>query len=480
MPDPRDPLDDWLAARVEPLPPPPGTFDRIRRQARRKKAGRALMSGAGAAIVIAAALAAPGIVSSLRGQSAGQSRPTAQGTGAFLHSPRGGKAGPNSKSSSPIRPSASTLSNGRGNPPPDFRPTSVTFVGPHTGAIIGQAGPPCATRYCTSLAGTSDYGGSWYGVNAPLTGAPDGSTGVGQIRFLNFHDGWAFGPALWVTHNGGATWVSEDTSGQRVIDLETAGNRAFALLATCTGTGAQYASGCTDVSLYSSPSGSDQWTPVPGPTAGLNALPAQAQPFPASLVLTASVGYLLAPSGELLSGPLTGSAWTVASPAVPCQPGPPGSAGHPVAALPTGLLPGALLAADSAGLVLVCAGETGAAPAGSSQSSSVYVSSDGGTQWSAAGAPPAAGNALALAAQPGGLLLLATDAGIYRSGNGGGSWQLAQGSPAGAASGQSGFSYVGMTSMRSGVALPADPGLHEVFTSSDGGLTWQADPVTGQ
>src|SRR5262249_37130628 len=163
-----------------------------------------------------------------------------------------------------------------------------------------------------------------------------------------------------------------------------------ALLATCTGTGAQYASGCTDVSLYSSPSGSDQWAPVPGPTAGLSALPAQAQPFPASLVLTASVGYLLAPSGELLRGPLTGSAWPVASPAVPCQPGPPGSAGQAVAALPAGQLPGALLAADSAGLVLVCADVAGAAPVSSSQSSSVYVSSDGGTQWSAAGTPPSA------------------------------------------------------------------------------------------
>lgn len=475
MPDPRDPVDDWLDLRVEPLPPPPGTFERIRRRARRKKAGRALMSGAGAAIVIAAALAAPGIVSSLRGQSAGQSRPTAQGTGAFLHTPRHGKAGPNSRSSSPLRPSASTLSNGFGSPPSNFRPTSVTFVGPHTGAIIGQAGPPCASRFCTSLAGTSNYGASWYGVNAPLAGPPDGGTGVGQIRFLNFHDGWAFGPALWVTHNGGATWVSENTSGLRVIDLETAGNRAFALLATCTGTGAQYASGCTDVSLYSSPAGSDQWAPVPGPTASLSGLPAQSQPFPASLVLTANRGYLLAPSGELLSGPLTGSAWTVATPAVPCQPGPSGSGGQPAAALPSGQLPAALLAADSAGLVLVCAGVT---QASTSQSQSVFVSSDGGTQWSAAGTTPAAGNALALAAQPGGLLLLATDAGIYRSGNGGDSWQLAQGSPAGAASGQNGFSYAGMTSTQNGVALPADPGLHEVFTSHDGGLTWQADPVT--
>jgi photosystem II stability/assembly factor-like uncharacterized protein len=85
---------------------------------------------------------------------------------------------------------------------------------------------------------------------------------------------------------------------------------------------------------------------------------------------------------------------------------------------------------------------------------------------------------MSLAAQPGGLLLLATDAGIYRSGNGGSTWQQAQASPAGAAITEPGFSYVGMTSLSSGVALPADPGLHEVFITSDGGSTWQPQPVS--
>lgn len=480
MHDPRDPVDTWLDVRVEPLAPPPGTFERIRTQARRRKRGRVLMSAAGAAIVVVAGVVAPGIASSLHGQSAGLSRPSPRGTGAVLHNPRAGKGGPNS-SSSPIQPSPSTLSAGHGNAPSNFRPTSVTFIGPHTGAVIGQAGTPghCATSDCTSLAGTSNYGVSWYGVNAPVVGAPDGSTGVGQIRFLNINDGWAFGPALWVTHNGGGSWAPENTFGLRVIDLETAGNRAFALLAACTGSGPQYAADCTNVSLYSSPAGSDQWAPVPGPTASLSAVPADSQPFSASLVLTAGRGYLLAPSGELLSGPLTGSAWTVASPAVPCPPGPLGSAGQAAAALPSDELPAALLAADSGGLVLVCAGVMEAAPAGSSQSKTVFVSSDGGMQFTAVGTPPAAGNALALATQPGGLVLLATDAGIYRSSDGGKTWQLAQGSPAGAVPGQPGFSYVGMTSARSGVALPADPGLHQVFTTSDGGVTWRSDQVSG-
>jgi hypothetical protein len=35
-----------------------------------------------------------------------------------------------------------------------------------------------------------------------------------------------------------------------------------------------------------------------------------------------------------------------------------------------------------------------------------------------------------------------------------------------------------MTSNTHGVALPADPGLHEVFITTDGGLTWQPHPVS--
>ena len=45
MPDRRDDLDSWLDERVDPLPPPPGTFELIKRRARRRKYGR-LAAGA--------------------------------------------------------------------------------------------------------------------------------------------------------------------------------------------------------------------------------------------------------------------------------------------------------------------------------------------------------------------------------------------------------------------------------------------------
>jgi hypothetical protein len=483
MSDPDDRIDAWLNAEVEPLAPPPGTYERIRRRAHRRKLRRATLSAAGAAIVIAAAAVAPGIASTLLHPGSGRpGRPVAEGTPAPPSRPAvtgSGSGGVNSESSSPVPILGSSLSTTTsGAPvPANFRPTSVTFIGA-IGAVIGQAGTAgrCATKYCTSLAGTSDYGRSWYGVSAPLAGPPRGARGVSQLRFLNLNDGWAFGPQLWVTHDGGASWAQEPTQGMRVTDLETAGDRAFALFARCTGSGADYGASCSSFALYTSLAGTDQWRPVPGPAGSGLQLPqaAAGQAAAASLVLTGGPaggqGYLVAPSGELLSGPLTGAAWTVASTALPCAPGAPGPSGQPV---------GALLAADSNLLALVCTSATN--PTSDTQAKVIDVSSDGGAHWSRAGTGLPGGIAASVAIQAqDNLVLLATDAGLYRSGDGGSAWQLAQASPAGAAAGEPGFSYVGMTSLTNGVALPADPGLHEVFITTDGGSTWLPQAVSGR
>lgn len=477
MGNPRDRIDDWLNADVEPLSPPPGTFGQIRQRARRRKISRAVMSAAGIVVVIAAAVTVPQIASTLQSHGSKPGQAVAAGTPpASVRPTITGKSGgsPNSRSSSEVAPSGSALSaTGSGSlVPPNFRPTSVTFVGLTIGAVIGQAGTRghCATAYCTSLAGTSDYGTNWYGVSAPLTGAPDGSSGVGQIRFLNTSDGWAFGPQLWATTDGGATWTREDTHGMRVTDLETVGGRAFALFATCTGSGAAYAAHCTAFSLYTSVAGSGQWRPVPGPVSGLVSQ-AGAQGASASLVLTGGPtsgrGYLLAPSGELLSGPLTGAAWSMASEQEQCLPGTPGPDGQPT---------GALLAADSAELLLVCTSATDSTTG--SQTKSVIESSDNGATWSAAQSADVNGVATSVAIQGAGLVVLATNAGIYLSTDGGGTWQLAQASPAGAAPGEGGFRYVGMTSALEGVALPADADLHEVFITTDGGRAWKTHAVS--
>src|SRR6267154_926704 len=165
MADRHDDVDAWLSQRIEPLPPPPGTFELIKRRARRRRFRKLAITAGSAAVIVAAA-------------AASSARP----------------AGP-------------------GPVPGNFRPTSVTFVGPRTGWVIGQALTPghCASQFCTSVARTDDAGKTWTGVPAPMAGAADGALGLSQIRFLNTKDGWAYGPQLYATHTSGRTWAQVGT-----------------------------------------------------------------------------------------------------------------------------------------------------------------------------------------------------------------------------------------------------------------------------
>jgi hypothetical protein len=486
--DQGDKIDSWLHAEVEPLPPRPGAFERISGRARRRKAGRALISAAGVIVVAAAAVTLPRAAAAILHNGSGPGPgPVAAGrphpASSPAATPHRRAAGPGrlaSQSATTAPLGFSSLSPaGSGQPvPANFQPTSVTFIGTKMGAVIGQAGTPghCATQYCTSLAGTSDYGGSWYGVSAPQTGPPSGGTGVSQLRFLNADDGWAYGPSLWVTHDGGGHWTQEQTHGLQVTDLETAGARAFALFASCTGAGAEYGTNCNNYSLYSSAADSDQWQAVPGPVHDLTPHPL-AEPEGAALVLAGDTGYLLAPSSALYAGPLTGAAWHRATASTGCFVGAPNANGQST---------GALLAAGTSQLFELCATATqddnrpgDGGPRGTGKElKALAASADGGQTWHPVGPAPAPGVATSLAAAQGNLVVLATTAGLYVSGDGGGSWTRSQASPPGAAAGQAGFSYVGLTDQQQGVAIPADPLLHEVYITSDGGASWRPSAVS--
>ena len=62
MADRRDDLDSWLDGRIEPLPPPPGTFDLIKKRARRRKYRRLAVGAGAAAVIVAAAVTVPQMV----------------------------------------------------------------------------------------------------------------------------------------------------------------------------------------------------------------------------------------------------------------------------------------------------------------------------------------------------------------------------------------------------------------------------------
>ena len=135
MADRRDDLDSWLDGRIEPLPPPPGTFGLIKRRARRRKYRRLAITAGAAAVIVAAAVTVPQVVNlavlnpaTATGVANGHSSPAASAI----------SAGP-----------SSTLPSAAASPAPapvpaHFEPTSATFIGTDTGWVIGRPGRPAS------------------------------------------------------------------------------------------------------------------------------------------------------------------------------------------------------------------------------------------------------------------------------------------------------------------------------------------------
>jgi hypothetical protein len=465
--DERDPLDRWLDEQVRPLPPPAGTFELITRRARRRRIRKAVITVTSAAAVAAAvAVAVPAGLSlqtsptSVNARYAAGSSATSSGT----ESLETAGAHATIKATAPAARASATASAAAeptGPVPANFDPVSVTFVSASTGWVIGQAGTPgrCANAtnpdICTSIARTDDAGKTWAGSPAPSTTGPDGASGVSGIRFLDGVNGWAFGPELWVTHDEAKTWTKINTNGARVTDLETVGDRAYALFATCgrnTVSSLGFAYPCTSYTLMTSLAGSDTWTPVGSATSGLTN---DGDDTSAVIALYGSTGYLVAPDGAVYSGPLGGSWQKVSTPGT-CTPGMPATDGLSSRV--------AIALASSTKVALAC--EAG----GPDQSPAVWRSDDSGVTWTAAGWPSGTtGAPTSLAATSTGALVLATSKGIWVLD--GQSWIAANVTGSGAPSG--GFTYVGMTTAGQGVALPGDTGLHEVYMTFDGGRTWQ-------
>jgi len=464
MPDRHDDVDAWLNRRIEPLPPPPGTFELIKRRARRRKYRKLAITAGSAAVIVAAAVTVPQVVN----LPVLNPKPAAAPAGAQSRS-----TVPSASSSASGNASAAASSAVPAGPAPvpgNFRPTSVTFVGTRTGWVIGQALTPghCASQFCTSVAVTRDAGKNWSGVPAPMAGPADGASGLSQIRFLDLTNGWAYGPQLYATHTSGRTWARVDTDGLRVTALETVGDRVFAVWASCTGDGPAYAVNCTRFTLYSASAAGGTWAPVGASTTGLtNGAASEA----AQLVLTGSRGYLVAPGGELYSGPVDGSGpWTrVSSLVASCPVGPARGNGQP-----TGALLGAVNTSD---LILACvSASSGTSPSVSTQQKFVYASKNGGMTWEQTITAPAAGVAFGLAASPKESVMLATDQGIDLLPAGQTSWRTANlrgGAPA------DGFRYIGMTTDDQGIALPADPSAGTIWFTFDGGQTWKASRLNG-
>jgi hypothetical protein len=352
--------------------------------------------------------------------------------------------------------------------PAGFVATSVTFVSANQGFVLGASPCPGSTTDttgpaapCASLAATDDGGRTWVHRPAPpvtlssvdqsgdADGQGGGPDGVSRIRFGDAQNGWAFGPVLWATHDGGDTW-NQIGLGGAVTDLASAAGVTYALVAHCD------AGPCGQGStLYRTDAGTDDWQSVEGvtltSTGGTISLHDQAAWI---------VGESDGPGQNLLSASADGSTWTT-------RPDLCGAEASLIGVAPVTTVDLFVLCADS--------------PGAGSESKRVLRSSDGGLSAQAVPTMPSpSGITYAIAAADAEVVVVSATSGaswIYRTGDAGATWAAALT----ADDDRLGLSELGFTTADQGVVIrgrldDVDASGTELLMTHDAGRTWA--PVT--
>jgi hypothetical protein len=150
--------------------------------------------------------------------------------------------------------------------PATFKAASITWRTAQRGWVLGSA--PCGRRRCTDVIGSSNGGTSWRVVGrigAPIaTGSTPPDAGVDEIRFATDTVGWAFGPALYHTTNGGRSWAAASVPGhgRQVIALTAGATGTYAVVSPCREFAVKCASQKLSFWRTASPSGRS-WTRIP-------------------------------------------------------------------------------------------------------------------------------------------------------------------------------------------------------------------------
>jgi photosystem II stability/assembly factor-like uncharacterized protein len=327
---------------------------------------------------------------------------------------------------------------------------SASFVSASAGWLLAT---PCADQVPTCrtivLLKTSDGGRTWSGAHAPgappadmFQGSPPANA-VGTILFTSARAGWAYGPALWQTRDGGLTWRRMRGPGGPVQDLGVAADRVLAVTSRCDG------SACT-FRVYAAPDGSDDWRTLPGAIA-TGARSAQ-------LAVSGDVAYLFAtPAGAgrpvLAGGPVNGAApWRSRSD--PCS----------------GASSGALAAAPGGWLFLGCGLEPGAG----NQVKTAYLSHDGARSWRKVASPPFGGYLAGASMSPGGTIFLSGERmDVYISWDRGRTWHESPSLRNAAGLAGAGFPLTALTVTDTwGFAFQEGVHPQQVWLSRDGGRHW--------
>ncbi len=326
-----------------------------------------------------------------------------------------------------------------------FKPASVTFVSTTQGFVLGVQ--TCAAGSCATLASTADGGATWSYVGAVPAAITGSNPAVSKVRFATKNDGWAFGPQLWSTHDGGRTWSHQETPGP-VSDVEASGGVAYALEASC-GTPP-----CIQGDrLLQTPVSTDGWAAVSGPK------------------LADGAGSI-APHGNTVWVVVNGSETSTFDMIVG------GSSWHrlanPCAASGANLGLVGVAPVTTSDLFELCAGDPGAG----SETKVVLFSSDGGAHATATSAAPSRGGlASGIAAASTAVVAVPAASGasfVYRSADGGHTWAT----PLNQGDGGVGYFDVGFTTATQGVAVYGNPaqGNSSLLMTHDAGVTWK--PVT--
>lgn len=204
--DPR--LEAMLRATDEPLAPPAGTWEDVRRRARRRRQGKALLAVAAGVAVLAGAI--PAVIAVRDNSSNDRVQLANQPT-----QPPPITSNP-PKSATVIQSSPTTLRR--------LDPETISFVSQTQGWVSGAIRVAGGT-VDGGLGRTTDGGVHW--AAEPASPPP-----TGLVRFANPDVGFSFGATYQITRDGGKTWATLPSPGN-IVDLETMNGRVWALVQSC-------------------------------------------------------------------------------------------------------------------------------------------------------------------------------------------------------------------------------------------------------